>query len=580
MAVFDRWQVPTVGRPDRDQGPWSHMEEARHDGDMRLHSSLATAIVGVVALVPISALVVASPAGAAGCAAGWSAIGSGTCRHVLVYNGSQPGDAVDVRGTVQTVVVPAGVTSISVVASGAAGARSASASFSGSPGGLGGRQSATVAVVPGDKLSVIVGEQGASVPQMPTLGWQVSDPGGGTTSVSGAFGGGGMTASNQAGFGGGGSFVFDGQQNADAPNGVGNLLVAAGGGGGGGYDYNTDGSYGTLYATGKNLGGSGGGASGTDGQSVGTLLASPPVCNDPAGAGYGAIPASAGAGGHSTISSGCNFGQADGTAGGGPAVLPDPAAPSAQNQFLGTGGSGVMGSPTFQWGGGYGGGGGGGFYGGGGGGTINGDLEGGGGGGGSGFAATGATGVASSAGVQHGDGQVVLTYSTSGGGAPAITSAASTTFTAGVPGTFTPTATGSPVPTLTESGTLPTGVTFSGGLLSGTPASGSAGSYPITFTASNGVGSPATQIFTLTVNTAPAITSFAPSSGPVGTTVVIKGVNLNGATTATFNGVQGTITYDTATKLKVKVPSGATTGKIKVVTPGGKVKTATAFTVT
>jgi hypothetical protein len=44
--------------------------------------------------------------------------------------------------------------------------------------------------------------------------------------------------------------------------------------------------------------------------------------------------------------------------------------------------------------------------------------------------------------------------------------------------------------------------------------------------------------------------------------------------------VEGTITKDTATKLKVKVPSGAKTGKIKVATPGGKVKTATAFTVT
>ena len=44
--------------------------------------------------------------------------------------------------------------------------------------------------------------------------------------------------------------------------------------------------------------------------------------------------------------------------------------------------------------------------------------------------------------------------------------------------------------------------------------------------------------------------------------------------------MKGTITKDTTTKIKVKVPYGATTGKIKVVTPDGKVKTATAFTVT
>jgi hypothetical protein len=47
-----------------------------------------------------------------------------------------------------------------------------------------------------------------------------------------------------------------------------------------------------------------------------------------------------------------------------------------------------------------------------------------------------------------------------------------------------------------------------------------------------------------------------------------------------FKGVKGTITTDTATEIKVKVPSGATTGKITVVTPDGKVKTATAFKVT
>ena len=66
------------------------------------------------------------------------------------------------------------------------------------------------------------------------------------------------------------------------------------------------------------------------------------------------------------------------------------------------------------------------------------------------------------------------------------------------------TATGTPSPTLSESGALPSGVTFnaSTGVLSGTPASGTNGSYPITFTASNGVSPNATQSFTLTVNPA------------------------------------------------------------------------------
>ena len=89
-----------------------------------------------------------------------------------------------------------------------------------------------------------------------------------------------------------------------------------------------------------------------------------------------------------------------------------------------------------------------------------------------------------------------------------ITSASTASFTEGTAGTFTVTATGTPTPAITESGALPAGVTFTGGVLSGTPTA--TGTFPITFTATNGIGSPATQSFTLTVSsagTAPAITS-------------------------------------------------------------------------
>jgi hypothetical protein len=89
--------------------------------------------------------------------------------------------------------------------------------------------------------------------------------------------------------------------------------------------------------------------------------------------------------------------------------------------------------------------------------------------------------------------------------APAITSAGAATFLVGTRGRFTPTATGYPAPTITESGSLPGGVSFTHGSLSGTPTQ--TGSFPITFTAANGGGSPATQSFTLTVDQAPAITS-------------------------------------------------------------------------
>jgi Putative Ig domain/Bacterial Ig domain/FG-GAP-like repeat/FG-GAP repeat len=107
-------------------------------------------------------------------------------------------------------------------------------------------------------------------------------------------------------------------------------------------------------------------------------------------------------------------------------------------------------------------------------------------------------------------------------GPPSITSANTTTFTVGSAGSFTVTSTGSPTPTLSVSGTLPTGVTFTPnpdgtGTLSGTPAAGTGGTYALAFTASNGVLPNATQAFTLIVNQAPAVTSANSATFTVGT---------------------------------------------------------------
>jgi hypothetical protein len=86
------------------------------------------------------------------------------------------------------------------------------------------------------------------------------------------------------------------------------------------------------------------------------------------------------------------------------------------------------------------------------------------------------------------------------------------TFTEGTGGTFAVTATGFPTPTLAESGALPNGLTFNGaaGLISGTPADGTARTYLITFTATNSAGS-ATLGYTLTVNPAGTLTITASS---------------------------------------------------------------------
>lgn len=113
---------------------------------------------------------------------------------------------------------------------------------------------------------------------------------------------------------------------------------------------------------------------------------------------------------------------------------------------------------------------------------------------------------------------------------PVITSADHTTFSVGTPGSFTVTTTAAS--TLTKTGTLPAGVTFTDNgdgtaTLAGTPSLGSGGVYPLTITASNGITPDATQSFTLTVYEPPHITSADHTTFQVGVadafTVTIAG---------------------------------------------------------
>jgi hypothetical protein len=78
---------------------------------------------------------------------------------------------------------------------------------------------------------------------------------------------------------------------------------------------------------------------------------------------------------------------------------------------------------------------------------------------------------------------------------------------------------------------------------------------------------------------APTITSFTPASGPVGTSVKITGTNLTGATAVTFNNVTATFVVNSATQITATVPATATTGKIKVTTPGGSATSTADFVV-
>ena len=154
---------------------------------------------------------------------------------------------------------------------------------------------------------------------------------------------------------------------------------------------------------------------------------------------------------------------------------------------------------------------------------------------------------------------------------PAITSDATTVFTigqacpklidgfndvpieVGTPCPFTVTASGSPTPTFTIGGVaLPQGITFTDnldgtGTLGGVPANGTAGTYALTFTATNSVGPSVVQNFTLTINTPPQIVSSpfpTPNPATVGQTVSFNtaGFDADGnALTYTWNFGDGTL---------------------------------------
>jgi microsomal dipeptidase-like Zn-dependent dipeptidase len=148
---------------------------------------------------------------------------------------------------------------------------------------------------------------------------------------------------------------------------------------------------------------------------------------------------------------------------------------------------------------------------------------------------------------------------------PSITSGNTTTFTVGTAGSFTVTSTGTPTPTFSETGALPGGVTLdtTTGVLSGTPTAGSGGVYSILITASNGISPSATQIFTLTVDQAPAITSTS--------TATTFTVGAAGSFTATATGypaptfsetgaLPGGVTLNTATGVLSGAPAAGSGG--------------------
>jgi len=149
--------------------------------------------------------------------------------------------------------------------------------------------------------------------------------------------------------------------------------------------------------------------------------------------------------------------------------------------------------------------------------------------------------------------------------APQITSGSSATFALNTAGTFTVTATGAPPPTISQSGTLPAGVSFNGSALSGIPSQ--AGVFPIVFTATNGATPSTTQSFTLTVTkgTQATVTVTAPSSATYGQTGV----------TATASGGSGSGAYSFSAGSSTACSVDPSTGAITITASGGCAITAT-----
>jgi hypothetical protein len=89
------------------------------------------------------------------------------------------------------------------------------------------------------------------------------------------------------------------------------------------------------------------------------------------------------------------------------------------------------------------------------------------------------------------------------------------------------------------------------------------------------------QTYNIQGGNQPTVTSFLPTSGPVGTQVDVQGTNFTGATSVTFNGTSDpSFVFNSSTDITAHVPTGATTGPIAVTTPSGTGTSSANFTVT
>lgn len=93
-----------------------------------------------------------------------------------------------------------------------------------------------------------------------------------------------------------------------------------------------------------------------------------------------------------------------------------------------------------------------------------------------------------------------------------------------------------------------------------------------------GGGSGCGTVFSLSVRLGPFVET-RPTSGKVGTEVIILGNHLTGATGVSFNGSAATFKVVSSSEIKTTVPIGATTGTVEVTTPKKTLKSNVIFRV-
>jgi len=98
--------------------------------------------------------------------------------------------------------------------------------------------------------------------------------------------------------------------------------------------------------------------------------------------------------------------------------------------------------------------------------------------------------------------------------------------------------------------------------------------YGTTYEGGTGDGT----LFSISVGLGPFVETL-PTVGKVGTHVVILGTNLTGTTSVTFNGTNAAFIVLSDTQIDATVPTGATTGKVQVMTPSGTLTSNVVFRV-